>query len=129
NGQIALKLVNFGISWGFTFLTFTNTLTQLPLQKFIMSRREPVLYLWPLEYPYARSTSHVIRIDEGSNVIPIRSANNNLTGGDELTAFRGLLTAATGIGSFLGGLARRSPAASRDPKRFAPLSEELSGPR
>ena len=26
--QIALKWVNLGISWGFTFLTFTNTLTQ-----------------------------------------------------------------------------------------------------
>jgi hypothetical protein len=41
-----------------------------------------------------RLSSHVIRIDEGSNVVPIRSANNNLTGGDELTAFRGLLFAA-----------------------------------
>jgi hypothetical protein len=42
-----------------------------------------------------RLPSHAIRIDEGSNVIPIRSANNNLTGGDELTAFRGLLIAAS----------------------------------
>jgi hypothetical protein len=49
-----------------------------------------------------RSTSHVIRIDQGSNVIPIRSANNNLTGGDELTAFRGLLIAATASALFWG---------------------------
>lgn len=42
-----------------------------------------------------RLVSPVIRIDEGLNVIPIRSVNNNLTGGDELTAFRGLLIAAT----------------------------------
>ena len=47
-----------------------------------------------------RATSHVIRIDEGSNVIPIRSVNNNLTGGDELTAFRGLLIAATASALF-----------------------------
>jgi hypothetical protein len=47
-----------------------------------------------------RLNSHVIRIDEGSNVIPIRSANNNLTGGDEPTAFRGLLIAATASAFF-----------------------------
>lgn len=47
-----------------------------------------------------RLASPVIRIDEGSNVIPIRSVNNNLTGGDELTAFRGLLIAATASAVF-----------------------------
>lgn len=47
-----------------------------------------------------RSTSHAIRIEEGSNVIPIRSANNNVTGGDELMAFRGLLIAATASALF-----------------------------
>ena len=47
-----------------------------------------------------RLCSHVIRIDEGPNVIPIRSANNNLTGGGELTAFRGLLIAATASAVF-----------------------------
>jgi hypothetical protein len=47
-----------------------------------------------------RLTSHVLRIDEGPNVIPIRSANNNMTGGDELTAFRGLLIAATASALF-----------------------------
>jgi len=47
-----------------------------------------------------RLTSHVIRIDEDSNVIPIRSATPNLTGGDELTAFRGLLIAATASALF-----------------------------
>ena len=60
-----------------------------------------------------RLNSHVIRIDEGSNVIPIRSANNNLTGGDEPTAFRGLLIAATASAFFLGPLPHRSLAASR----------------
>ena len=47
-----------------------------------------------------RPISHVIRIDEGSNVIPLRSVNNNLTGGDERTAFRGLLIAATASALF-----------------------------
>jgi hypothetical protein len=50
--------------------------------------------------PLMRATSHVIRIDEGSNVISIRSVNSNLTGGDELTAFRGLLIAATASALF-----------------------------
>ena len=49
-----------------------------------------------------RPTSRMIRIGRGSNVIPIRSANHNLTGGDELTAFRGLLIAATASALFWG---------------------------
>ena len=49
-----------------------------------------------------RLTSAVIRSDEGSNVIPIRSANDHLTGGDELTAFPGLLIAATALALFWG---------------------------
>ena len=47
-----------------------------------------------------RLASPVIRIDEGSNVIPKRSVNYNLTGGDELTAFRGPLIAATATALF-----------------------------
>jgi len=47
-----------------------------------------------------RLTSHLTRINEDSNVIPIRPANNNLTGGDGLTAFRGLLIAATASALF-----------------------------
>ena len=47
-----------------------------------------------------RLTSHLVRINEDSNVVPIRPANNNLTGGDELTAFRGLLIAATASALF-----------------------------
>lgn len=76
-----------------------------------------------------RATSHVIRIDEGSNVIPIRSANNNLTGGDELTAFRGLLIAATASALLWADFIAAVWLVARDPKRIAPLSKELSGPR
>ena len=67
-----------------------------------------------------RATSHVIRIDEGSNVIPIRSVNNNLTGGDELTAFRGLLIAATASAVFWAVCIAAGWLRARDPKRFAP---------
>jgi hypothetical protein len=79
--------------------------------------------------PLMRATSHRIRIDEGSNVIPIRSANNNLTGGDELTAFPGLLIAATASALFWAVFIAAVWRVARDPKRFAPLLEELSGPR
>jgi hypothetical protein len=76
-----------------------------------------------------RATSHVIRIDEGSNVISIRSVNSNLTGGDELTAFRGLLIAATASALFWAVFIAAVWLVARDPKRIVPLSKELSGPR
>ena len=62
-----------------------------------------------------RLNSHVIRIDEGSNVIPIRSANNNLTGGDEPTAFRGLLIAATASALFFASASPQSGRFAHDP--------------
>lgn len=47
-----------------------------------------------------RFPSRVIQLDEGSNVIPIRSSDNSLTDGDGLTAFRGLLIAVTASAVF-----------------------------
>jgi len=61
----------------------------------------------------------VIRIDEGSNVIPIRSVNNNLTGGDELTTFLGLLIAATASALFC-AICIAAVWLLRDPERFTP---------